>query len=63
MNAKNTNSPKEKLSRMKYEIANQIGVDLKEGYNGDITSKDAGYIGGYMVKNMIEQGERANSGK
>jgi len=51
------------LDNMKFEIANQIGVNLKQGYNGDLTSKEAGYIGGYMVKRMIEQAERQMSGR
>jgi len=51
------------LDNMKYEIANQLGVNLKNGYNGDLTSKEAGYVGGYMVKKMIEQAERQLSGK
>ena len=54
---------KEMLNNMKYEVANQIGVNLKQGYNGDITSKDAGHIGGQMVKKMIEQVERSMSGQ
>mgnify|MGYP002483681459 CR=1 FL=1 len=53
----------EKMNRMKYEIANELGIDLKQGYNGDLTSKQAGYIGGYMVKKMIEDVERKNSSK
>ena len=51
------------LNQMKYEIANELGVNLKQGYNGDLTSKEAGYVGGYMVKRMIEQVERQMSGK
>jgi hypothetical protein len=51
------------LDNMKFEIANQLGVNLKQGYNGDITAKEAGYIGGYMVKKMIEQAERQLSGR
>jgi len=51
------------LNNMKYEVANQIGVNLKQGYNGDLTTREAGYIGGYMVKRMIEQAERSMSGK
>jgi hypothetical protein len=51
------------LDNMKYEIASQLGVNLKQGYNGDLTSKEAGYVGGYMVKRMIEQAERQLSGK
>ena len=53
----------EKMNRMKYEIANELGIDLKQGYNSDLTSKQAGYIGGYMVKKMIEDVERKNSSK
>ena len=50
------------LDQMKYEVAGQVGVNLKKGYNGDLTSKEAGYIGGYMVKRMIEQAERQMDG-
>lgn len=56
-------SKNQNLSNMKYEIANELGVNLKQGYNGDLTSKEAGYVGGYMVKRMIEQVERQMSGK
>ncbi len=51
------------LDNMKYEIAGQVGVNLKQGYNGDLTAKEAGYIGGYMVKRMIEQAQRQMAGK
>lgn len=51
------------LDNMKYEIANQLGVNLKQGYNGDLTAKEAGYVGGYMVKRMIEQAQRQLIGK
>ena len=61
MKSADTAQAKEKLNNMKYEIANQLGVNLKQGYNGDLTSKEAGYVGGYMVKKMIEDVERANS--
>ena len=40
----------------------EMGVNLKQGYNGDLTSREAGYVGGYMVKRLIEQAERAMSG-
>jgi len=46
---------KEYLNRMKYEIANEQGINLKQGYNGDLTAKQNGTVGGYMVKKMIEQ--------
>ena len=52
----------QQLQNMKYEIANELGVNLKQGYNGDLTSKEAGYVGGYMVKRMIEQVERQMGG-
>ncbi len=45
------------LDRFKYEVANEIGVNLKQGYNGDLTSAQAGQIGGNMVKKMIQQVE------
>lgn len=51
------------LDRFKYEVANEIGVPLKEGYNGDLTSYQNGSVGGYMVKKMIEAQEREMSGK
>ena len=50
------------LNNMKYEIANELGVNLKQGYNGDLSSREAGYVGGYMVKKMIEDYERQMSG-
>ena len=46
------------LNNMKFEIARELGVNLKQGYNGDLPSRQAGYIGGYMVKRLIEQAER-----
>ncbi len=46
------------LDKFKYEVANEIGVPLKQGYNGDLTSAQNGYVGGYMVKKMIENQER-----
>ena len=49
------------LNQMKYEIASELGINLKQGYNGDLPSRQAGYIGGYMTKRLIEQAERAMS--
>ena len=46
------------LDKFKYEVASEVGVNLKDGYNGDISAKDAGKIGGQMVKKMIEDAER-----
>ena len=45
------------LDKFKMEAANEVGVNLKEGYNGDLTSKEAGSIGGQMVKKMIKSYE------
>lgn len=50
------------LDRFKFEIASEVGVTLKEGYNGDITARDAGRIGGQMVKRLIETAERNMAG-
>jgi hypothetical protein len=49
------------LNTMKHEIASELGINLKQGYNGDLSSRQAGYIGGYMVKRLIEQAERSIS--
>ncbi|MFI3170964.1 MAG: alpha/beta-type small acid-soluble spore protein [Eubacteriales bacterium] len=51
------------LDKFKYEVASELGVPLKEGYNGDLTSKQNGSVGGYMVKKMIEAQERQMAGK
>ena len=48
---------KQAMDKFKMEAANEVGVDLKQGYNGDLTSKQAGSIGGQMVKKMIEDYE------
>ena len=46
------------LNNMKYEIAKELGINFKQGYNGDLSSRENGYVGGYMVKRLIEQAER-----
>jgi len=51
------------LDAFKYEVANEIGVPLKQGYNGDLTSAQNGSVGGYMVKKMIEAQEREMANK
>ena len=51
------------LDNMKYEIAGELGIQLNQGYNGDLPSRQAGSIGGYMVKRLIEQAERQMAGK
>lgn len=54
---------KEAMKQFKMEAANEVGVNLKNGYNGDLTSKQAGSIGGQMVKNMIKKYESDLSNK
>ena len=51
------------LNSMKFEIARELGVNLKQGYNGDLSSRENGYVGGYMVKRLIEQAERQMAGQ
>ena len=51
------------LDKFKYEVASELGVPLSDGYNGDLTSKQNGSVGGYMVKKMIEQQEKQMSEK
>ena len=51
------------LDKFKYEVASEVGVNLKEGYNGDLSSRDAGRIGGNMVKKMIQQVENGMANK
>lgn len=54
---KNAPQSKEAMNRFKQEVASEIGVPLKDGYNGDLTSAQAGSIGGEMVKKMIMKQE------
>ena len=49
------------LDKFKYEVASEVGVNLKDGYNGDISARDAGRIGGNMVKKMIKRQEEQMS--
>lgn len=51
------------LNRFKYEVASELGVPLTEGYNGNLTSRQNGSVGGYMVKKMIEAQEKQMAGK
>ena len=51
------------LDRFKYEVESEIGVPLTDGYNGDLTSRQNGSVGGEMVRKMIEAQERQMSGK
>ena len=64
MSSKNTNrlnvpEAREAMDRFKMECANEVGVNLKEGYNGELTSRQAGSVGGQMVKKMIESYEQS----
>ena len=52
---------KEAMNRFKMEVANELGVPLSDGYNGNLTSRENGSVGGYMVKKMIEAQERQMS--
>ena len=51
------------LNNMKYEIARELGINLKNGYNGDLTSRENGSIGGEMVRQMIKRQQEQMSGK
>ena len=59
----NNNNAKQQLDNMKYEVANEVGVNLKQGYNGDLTSRQAGQVGGNMVKKLVEKAERSMGGR
>ena len=50
---------REALNKFKMEAASEVGVNLKQGYNGDLTSRQAGSVGGQMVKKMIQQYEQS----
>ena len=49
------------MNKFKMEVANELGVNLKEGYNGDLTSREAGSVGGEMVRKMIKRQEEQMS--
>ena len=51
------------MNKFKMEVANELGVNLKEGYNGDLTSREAGSVGGEMVRKMIKKQEEQMSEK
>lgn len=51
------------LDNMKFEIARELGINFKQGYNGNLSSRDNGYVGGYMVKRLIQQAENQLAGK
>ena len=54
---------KEAMDKFKMEVANELGVPLKNGYNGDLTSKQNGSVGGEMVRQMIKRQEQEMAGK
>ena len=63
MSSKNTNKlnvpqARAAMDKFKMEAANEVGVNLKDGYNGDLTSREAGSVGGQMVKKRIESYEK-----
>ncbi|WP_170311671.1 alpha/beta-type small acid-soluble spore protein [Vallitalea okinawensis] len=58
-----SSAAREALNQYKYEVANELGVNLKQGYNGELTSREAGSIGGEMVKRMIQSQEQKMSGQ
>ena len=63
MSSKNTNKlnvpqARAAMDKFKMDAANEVGVNLKDGYNGDLTSREAGSVGGQMVKKMIESYEK-----
>ena len=62
-NRVNVPEAREAMDKFKYEVASEIGVPLKKGYNGDLTSAQNGYVGGYMVKKMIEEQEKKMANK
>ena len=59
----NVPEARQAMDSMKQEVANELGITLNNGYNGDITARNAVYIGGNMVKKMIEAQEKQMSGK
>ncbi len=58
----NVPEAKQAMNNMKHEVAGELGITLNQGYNGNISAKDAGHIGGNMVKKMIEAQERQMGG-
>ena len=59
----NVPEAKQAMNDMKHEVAGELGITLNQGYNGNISAKDAGHIGGQMVKRMINSQESKMSGK
>ena len=59
----NVPQAREAMDKFKMQAAQEMGVNLKQGYNGDLTARQNGTVGGYMVKRLIEQAERQMAGK
>ena len=59
--SKSVPEAKTALDSMKFEVARELGINLKQGYNGDLSSRENGYVGGYMVKKMIQQYEQEHA--
>ena len=57
----NVPEARQAMNQMKQEVANELGINLKQGYNGDLSSKDAGHIGGNMVRKMVEDYQRQHA--
>ena len=62
-NKMNVPEAKSAMDKFKFEVASELGVPLSDGYNGNLTSKENGSVGGYMVKKMIEAQERQMASK
>ena len=62
-NKMNVPEAKSAMDKFKFEVASELGVPLSDGYNGNLTSKENGSVGGSMVKKMIEAQERQMAGK
>ncbi|MGI5850620.1 MAG: small, acid-soluble spore protein, alpha/beta type [Caldicoprobacterales bacterium] len=62
-NQKVVPAARDALNNMKFEIANEIGINLKPGYNGDLTSKQAGHIGGQMTRRLVAMAQQQMSGQ
>lgn len=62
-NKVNVPEAKQAMNTMKHEVAGELGIQMQEGYNGNMSSKDAGRIGGNMVKKMIESEEQRMAGQ
>ena len=62
-NKMNVPEAKSAMDKFKFEVASELGVPLTDGYNGNLTSKQNGSVGGYMVKKMIEEQEKQMAAK